>query len=100
MNARDRLDPDAILKVIDEESRRERSGKLRIFLGMSAGVGKTFSMLRAAQEKSREGIDVLIGVVETHGRQETAELLNGLNVLPRKEIVYRGTKLTEMDLDE
>lgn len=99
MSANDRVDPDAILKIIDEDSRRERSGKLRVFLGMAAGVGKTFAMLRAAQEKLKEGVDVVVGVVETHGRQETALLLGGLKIIPRKQSEYRGTQLNEMDLD-
>ncbi|PWU20310.1 MAG: two-component sensor histidine kinase [Bdellovibrio sp.] len=70
-----------------------------MFLGMSAGVGKTYAMLKAAHQKAREGFDVVIGVVETHNRRETAELLEGLEVLPRKKSDYRGTQVDELDLE-
>ena len=93
------LDPDELLKVINQDDKAQSSAKLRVFLGMSAGVGKTFSMLRAAQQKKSEGIDVVVGVVETHGRIETAALLNGLEVISRRAVKYRGTQLDEMDLD-
>lgn len=95
----DRIDPESLLRVINEENQRSRSGKLRIFLGMSAGVGKTFAMLKTAREKSKENVDVVVGVVETHGRVETAELLQELTVIPRRQINYRGTVLQEMDID-
>jgi two-component system sensor histidine kinase KdpD len=94
-----RLDPDAILRAIRYEDKSDQHGKLRVFLGMSAGVGKTYSMLLAAQQRMKEGLDVKIGVVETHGRQETAALLKGLPVIPKKKIVYRETALEEMDID-
>jgi two-component system sensor histidine kinase KdpD len=72
---------------------------LKVFLGASPGVGKTFTMLEAARAKQAEGLDVVIGVVETHGRAETARLLEGLEVLPRRSVDYRGTRLEEFDLD-
>jgi two-component system sensor histidine kinase KdpD len=90
----DRLNPDDLLSALETQS-----SALRIFLGMSAGVGKTYSMLKAAHQKKREGYDVVVGLVETHGRQETAALLEGLEVLPRKQIDYKGTRIEELDLD-
>lgn len=93
------LDPDELLKVISEDEKARSSAKLRVFLGMSAGVGKTISMLRAAQQKKAEGVDVVIGIAETHGRSETAALLQGLEVIPRRRVTYRETDQEEMDLD-
>lgn len=75
------------------------TGKLKIFLGMCPGVGKTFAMLQAAGELHRQGIDVIVGVVETHGRRETTALLDGLELLPRANVSHRGTTIEEMDLD-
>ncbi|MGH7527948.1 MAG: two-component system sensor histidine kinase KdbD, partial [Gemmatimonadales bacterium] len=94
-----RPDPDALLRRLREEETRERRGQLKVFLGASPGVGKTFSMLEAARAKRTEGLDVVVGVAETHGRQETARLLEGLETLPRREVEYRGTRLEEFDLD-
>ena len=74
-------------------------GRLRIYFGASAGVGKTYAMLSAAQREHKAGVDVVVGVVETHGRGETAELLAGLPQLPLREVPYRGRILTEFDLD-
>ena len=93
------LDPDALLKVINEDEKARSSAKLRVFLGMSAGVGKTFAMLKAAQQKKFEGVDVVVGIVETHGRIETANLIEGLEIIPRRKIVYRETTLEELDID-
>lgn len=93
------MDPDEILRVINDDERTRSFAKLRVFLGMSAGVGKTFAMLRAAQQRKAEGADVVIGLVETHGRSETTALTSGLEILPRKKIVYRQTDQEEMDLD-
>ncbi len=81
-----------------EEGRAKR-GRLRIFLGMAPGVGKTFAMLSAAHRFAHEGVDVVIGVVETHRRAETERLLLGLDILPRRTVEYRGTELEEFDLD-
>lgn len=99
MNSDDRPDPDTILRVLGEEDTKEKSGKLRVFLGMSAGVGKTYAMLEAAQQKLKEGVDLIVGVVETHGRLETASLLKGLPLIPKNKIKYRDTQLEEMDID-
>ncbi|HVY17711.1 MAG TPA: sensor histidine kinase KdpD [Rhodopila sp.] len=90
-----RPSPDALLK----EAQKGTRGRLKIFLGAAPGVGKTFEMLSSAQVRRREGVDVVIGIVETHGRAETQALVAGLPVMPRVTVTYRGTALTEMDLD-
>ncbi len=90
-----RPSPDALL----ETAARETRARLKVFVGAAPGVGKTYAMLQAAQQRAREGIDVVVGVVETHGRPETAALLEGLEVVPRRRIDYRGQPLEEMDLD-
>ncbi len=94
-----RPDPDALLAMVQREEERERQGQLRIFLGMAPGVGKTYAMLEAARLKMAEGLDPLVGVVETHGRQDTEALLYGMAVLPRRRIDYRGHVLEEFDLN-
>ncbi len=94
-----RPDPDQLLEQIRSEEARARRGKLRIYFGANAGVGKTYAMLSAAQRECKTGRDVLAGVVETHGRGETAELLSGLPQLPLRELPYRGHTLREFDLD-
>jgi two-component system sensor histidine kinase KdpD len=94
-----RPDPDALLASLNREEERARRGKLKVFFGMCPGVGKTFAMLRAAQQEIRDGIDLVVGIVETHGRAETEALLAGLPVIPRKEIEYKNIKITEMDLE-
>ena len=96
---RTRPDPDELLTVITDEDQRAERGRLKIFLGYAAGVGKTYAMLNAARERQAEGIDVLIGYVETHGRPETERLLEGMPTLERRQIAYRGTTLLELDLD-
>jgi len=73
-------------------------GRYKIFLGMAAGVGKTYRMLQEGQAEAEAGRDVVVGLVETHGRAETAALIEGLEVLPRRRVPYRGTELEEMDL--
>ncbi len=75
------------------------AGRLKIFFGYAAGVGKTYAMLKAAHQAQKEGIDVVVGYVEPHARPDTLKLLNGLEVLPCKEIIYHGIKLRELDLD-
>jgi len=90
-----RPSPDALLKVAAQEGR----GKLKIFLGAAPGVGKTYAMLLGAQRLQNEGVDVAVGLVETHGRAETAALLDKLDVLPRKPVTYRGRTLMEFDID-
>src|SRR5690349_6949735 len=94
-----RPDPDALLKRVQAEEARQFQGKLKIFFGANPGVGKTYAMLQAAHEQRRDGVDVVIGVVETHGRAETDALLPGLEVLPRRIVEYRGTELNEFDLE-
>jgi two-component system sensor histidine kinase KdpD len=94
-----RPDPDALLARLKAEEAAPHKGKLKVFLGACAGVGKTYAMLEAARAGRKSGQDVIAGLVETHGRQETEALLQGLEVLPRKEIEYRGVRLREFDLD-
>jgi two-component system sensor histidine kinase KdpD len=94
-----RPDPDQLLESIRDEGARARVGRLRIYFGAGAGVGKTYAMLNAAQREQRAGREVLVGVIETHGRSETAELLVGLKQLPQREVPYRSRTLFEFDLD-
>ncbi|HMU60480.1 MAG TPA: sensor histidine kinase KdpD [Gemmatimonadales bacterium] len=94
-----RPDPDALLARIQQEESRSRRGRLKVFVGASPGVGKTFSMLEAARAARLGGRDVVVGVVETHGRRETAALVDGLDVLPPKAFPHRGVTLEEFDLD-
>ncbi len=95
-----RPSPEALLaEAAREEAAKLGRGKLKIFLGPYPGVGKTYSMLQAGQERRREGTDVVIGVVETHGRVETEALLHGFETIARKRISYRGRVFAEMDLD-
>lgn len=94
-----RPDPDKILAQILSDEEHAKRGKLKIFLGYVAGVGKTYAMLEAAHQRREEGVDVVVGFVETHGRKETEALLAGLEVIPRRVSEYRGISLTEMDLD-
>ncbi len=90
-----RRSPDALL----EKARAESRGRLKIFLGAAPGVGKTYEMLVSGHAKMADGLDVVIGVVETHGRKETEALLAGFEIVPRVKIAYRGQSLEEMDLD-
>ncbi len=94
-----RPDPDELLQMIRKEEEKGGKGKLKIFFGMCAGVGKTYSMLSEAREAVAKGIDAVVGYVETHNRMETAELVLGLEVIPRRNIEYRGTTIGEMDID-
>ncbi len=94
-----RPNPDELLERVQREERKARRGKLKLFFGACAGVGKTFAMLSAAHMLKQQGMDVMVGLVETHGRADTAELLEGLEILPPKKIEYRGKQLTEFDLD-
>src|SRR6201998_3998637 len=79
--------------------KRSRRGKFKIYIGMSAGVGKTYRMLKEARSLQRNGIDVKIGYVETHKRKETEALLDGLSIIPRRRLFYKGKELEEMDLN-
>ena len=92
-----RPSPDALLEAARREERRV--GKLKIFVGAAPGVGKTYEMLQQARARAKDGYDVVVGVVETHGRKETEALLEGLEVIPRRMVAYRGQTLDEMDLD-
>jgi two-component system, OmpR family, sensor histidine kinase KdpD len=99
MSEAERPDPDALLAQLKREEAESARGKLKIFFGMSPGVGKTYAMLQGARQKQAEGCEVVVGIVETHGRKETEALLEGMPIMPRMQIEYRGTTLTEMDLD-
>ncbi len=90
-----RPDPDALLAHASAEGR----GKLKVYIGAAPGVGKTYEMLSDARRKKAEGVDVAIAVAETHGRQETLALLEGMEIIPKKQIAYREQMLAEMDLD-
>lgn len=92
-----RPSPDALIETAHRSEKR--AGRLKIFLGAAPGVGKTYEMLQSAQQRRRDGIDVVIGVVETHGRAETLALIDGLEVIPRKVVTYKDHTLDEMNLD-
>ncbi|AZO13134.1 MULTISPECIES: sensor histidine kinase KdpD [unclassified Mesorhizobium] len=94
-NLENRPSPDALL----EHAEREGRGRLRIFLGAAPGVGKTYEMLMAGRARRAEGIDVVVGIVETHGRKETQALVDGYEVIPRRQVEYKGRALEEMDID-
>jgi len=95
-----RPNPDELLAQVTREEKKSSQGKLKIFLGYSAGVGKTYTMLEEAQSQKEHGKDIVVACVESHGRKETEELLVGLESLPQKEVEYRGVRLKEMDLDK
>jgi two-component system sensor histidine kinase KdpD len=95
----ERPNPDALLAQLKHDEAESARGKLKIFFGMCPGVGKTYAMLQAARQKQAEGCEVVVGIVETHGRKETEALLEGMPIMPRVQIEYRGTELSEMDLD-
>jgi len=94
-----RPNPDALLAHVQAQERKDARGKLRIYFGASAGVGKTYAMLSAARKLQAAGQQLLVGVIETHGRSETAALVEGLPLLPLRAIEYRGKKLSEFDID-
>src|SRR5579872_4702259 len=94
-----RRDPEKILKQIQAEERHQLQGKLKIYLGAAPGVGKTYAMLQDAIAKRSQGLDVVVGVVESHGRAEIENLIKQLDVLPRQKIDYHGKQLTEFNLD-
>src|SRR5262249_53578354 len=95
----ERPDPDQLLARVQAEEARQARGKLKIFFGAAPGVGKTYAMLEAARKVAKEQVDVLIGYIEPHVRPETQALVLGLDVLARREVIYRGTKLLEFDLE-
>src|SRR5262249_31469858 len=94
-DAENRGRPEQVLALL----RQQQRGRLKVYLGFAPGVGKTYEMLQEAQRLKKQGVDVVVGVVETHGRPETAALLEGLEQVPRRKIEYRGVVLEEMDLD-
>ncbi|MEX3951347.1 DUF4118 domain-containing protein [Paraburkholderia sp. EG287B] len=94
-----RPDPDELLDRMQRDEEKSQRGRLKIFFGASAGVGKTFAMLQAARRRKDEGADVVVGIVETHGRKETLALIEGLEVIAPARIEYRGRLLAEFDLD-
>ncbi len=93
----ERPSPEALLEAARREERRV--GKLRILVGAAPGVGKTYEMLQQAQARKKDGYDIVVGIVETHGRKETEALLTGLEIVPRRQVHYKGQALTEMDVD-
>ena len=99
MSDENRPSPDALLGSIQREEAASKRGRLKVFLGMCPGVGKTFAMLEAAHRELKAGRDLVIGYVETHGRKETDTLAQGLPQIPRRQLEYRGVALTELNLD-
>jgi two-component system sensor histidine kinase KdpD len=95
----ERPNPDELLARVQAEERQQARGKLKIFLGYAAGVGKTYAMLEAAHQRKEQGVDLAAAYVETHGRAETEAMLKDLDILPRKQVEYRGVTLPEMDVD-
>ncbi len=94
-----RPDPDELLRQIQAEEQARQRGQLKIFLGYAAGVGKTYAMLEAAHQRKEQGVDVVIGYIETHKRVETEELVKDLEVLPRKRLEYHNMSMSELDVD-
>ncbi len=95
----DRPNPDDLLASMKEEEAKSKRGKLKIFFGMCAGVGKTYTMLQTAQIEKMKGAEIVIGYVETHNRKETAQLVEGFELIPRKKYIYKTAHVEEMDLD-
>ncbi len=93
MSEAERPDPDALLAQMKREEAKSTRGKLKIFFGMSPGVGKTYAHAAGGAQKQAEGCEVVVGIVETHGRKETEALLEGMPIMPRLQIEYRGTTL-------
>ncbi len=99
MDSEQRPDSGALLVATQKEEARQHRGKLKIFFGMVAGVGKTYAMLESARQRLADGVNVVIGYVETHHRTESEGLIEGLTIIPRKKVEYRGITLEEMDID-
>src|SRR6476646_5820271 len=91
----ERPNPDALLAEVREQEAKQRRGRLKVFFGMAAGVGKTFAMLEEARARAAEGLDVVIGYAEPHIRSDTEALLLGMEILPYKVVEYRNAKLKE-----
>ncbi len=98
-NSRGRPSPDELLTIVQRESRKAGRGHLKVFLGMVAGVGKTYAMLQRAHQLKGQGVDVVIGWIDTHGRKDTEALLAGLEIVPPLSVVHRGVAINEMNLD-
>lgn len=94
-----RSDPDELLKAIQNEETTSKSGQLKIFFGYAAGVGKTYAMLKAAHAAKRRGVDVVAGYIEPHSRPQTAQMLQGLELIPTHTVLYSGIQLNEFDVD-
>src|SRR5262245_41956417 len=94
-----RPSPEAMLKLANAEALTAELGKLRIYLGYTAGVGKTYAMLESGRKRKADGKDIVVGYAESHGRPETDILLEGMEVMPRRSIAYAGMTLPEMDID-
>jgi len=94
-----RPDPDELLARVQAEEKQQKHGRLKIFFGYAAGVGKTYAMLEAAHQRKAEGVDVVVGYVETHKRVETETMLRDLELIPRQSLTYRNIQLSEMDID-
>src|SRR3989442_15301488 len=94
-----RPDPDALLARVQREEAKAKRGKLKVFFGATAGVGKTYAMLEEARALKARGVDVVVGYVEPHGRAETEVLLEGLERLPYRQVAHRGAALRDFDLD-
>jgi two-component system, OmpR family, sensor histidine kinase KdpD len=94
-----RPDPDKLLERVQAEEAQQGQGKLKIFLGYAAGVGKTYAMLEAAHQRKREGVDIVIGYIETHKRVETEALVKELEIIPRQQVMYHNVQIPEMDID-
>src|SRR3954463_11104447 len=94
-----RPNPDQLLAEVQQQEAKRQRGRLKVFFGMSAGVGKTYAMIEEARSRAAEGLDVLVGYAEPHIRPETEALLLGIDILPYKIVEYRGAKLKELDLD-
>src|SRR4030042_654821 len=92
-----RPDPDALLTSIKKEEEKQKRGRLKIFFGMAPGVGKTYAMLEAARHRRLDGVDIVVGLVETHGRAETDLLQKDLEIIPRKNIEYPGVHIEERE---
>src|SRR3954452_24382884 len=97
--ADDRPNPDQLLAAVRQEESKQKRGRVKVFFGMAAGVGKTFAMLEEARARAAEGLDVVVGYAEPHIRTETEALLLGMEILPYKVVEYRNAKLKEFDLD-
>lgn len=99
MNEENEISPDEILKAVQKEEAQKGLGRLKIFFGMSAGVGKTFAMLEDAHRRQKEGVNVVVGVINTHGRKETEALVQGLTIIPEKWVQYKDAAFEEFDID-